>query len=814
MRTPAGWLGGVALSLSVVSMAGAEGQSAPAPGRAAGHDAERAEAPPAPIPVAEVMLRAEEVGAHLRTLDVQLPSDTQITRIESQLPALSGRLIQRFDHTRRTMESEPALGTVEGLADWWQSSRTDLGAWLDVLTTRAIWLDQQWQRLAVLDDTWSRTRLAYETAGAAAYLIERVDAVRSSLAVAQERVEMQQAATLRLQHSVGREVTRCQEVLALLGEARRRATSELFVRDSEPIWSAKVRTRASEVPGLIRASTEIQLGFLRRFVADHVDRIAFHAGFILALVVFFWRSGRRALEWRRMERPAASVAPVFEQPIASALVLGLPLGIWLYAEEPPVAVIFGEIATVIPAVVVLRRLVPAAVIPGLYGLAMFFLADRLRDLATVFPLLERGLFLAEMLVAAAALGWALWSGRIRDFLAIDEGSVLGCGRMVVASLAFGGFVIAFVAGAFGTMNLARLIGSGILASGYVALVLIAGRRLAEGLIAFTLRVRPFRLLRMVEHYRALLEHRAHVVLRALAMGVWAVATLQYLGLLAPVVDGGRRILAAELTHGALRISIGDVLAFAFTVYAAFLFSALARFVLEEDVFPRLRLRTGLPYALTSLLRYAIIFVGFVLALLVLGVNLDRVTVLGGAFGIGVGFGLQNVVNNFVSGLIVLFERPIRVGDAVQIGDVQGEVRRIGIRSSTVCTWEGAEVIVPNSMLVADKVTNWTPANRCRRLDVQVNVAYGTAPDKVLKVLAEVAQGHPDVAAEPAPQPLFLGFGDSALRFELRVWTDRLDRHVAIKSEVGIAVYAALREAGMTIPFPQQEIRVHREPSAR
>ena len=114
-------------------------------------------------------------------------------------------------------------------------------------------------------------------------------------------------------------------------------------------------------------------------------------------------------------------------------------------------------------------------------------------------------------------------------------------------------------------------------------------------------------------------------------------------------------------------------------------------------------------------------------------------------GIGVGFGLQNIVNNFVSGLILLFERPVRVGDAVQIGDVQGEVRRIGIRATTVRAWEGAEVIVPNSQLVAERVTNWTPADYRRRLDIPVNVAYGSAPDKVIQVLTEVAtvtNGHP------------------------------------------------------------------------
>jgi len=194
---------------------------------------------------------------------------------------------------------------------------------------------------------------------------------------------------------------------------------------------------------------------------------------------------------------------------------------------------------------------------------------------------------------------------------------------------------------------------------------------------------------------------------------------------------------------------------------------------------------------------------------VLGVNVDRITVLGGAFGIGVGFGLQNVVNNFVSGLIVLFERPVRVGDAVQIGDVQGEVRRIGIRSSTVRTWDGAEVVVPNSMLVSEKVTNWTPIDRRRRIVIPVNVAYGSVPDEVLKVLAGVAAQTPDLVAAPAPLPVFLGLGDYALTFELRVWTDRLDRGEGLRSEMGIAVYAALRDAGIAIPTAR-DIRIQQE----
>ena len=144
---------------------------------------------------------------------------------------------------------------------------------------------------------------------------------------------------------------------------------------------------------------------------------------------------------------------------------------------------------------------------------------------------------------------------------------------------------------------------------------------------------------------------------------------------------------------------------------------------------------------------------------------------------------------------------------MQDGDPGTGKRRIGIRATTVRAWEGAEVIVPNSQLVAERVMNWTPVDYRRRLDIPVGVAYGSAPDKVLQVLTEVAQSHPDVVAAPAPEALFLGFGDSALNFQLRAWTNRLDRHPMVKSELGVAVYAALRAAGFSIPFPQHEIRM-------
>jgi small-conductance mechanosensitive channel len=203
---------------------------------------------------------------------------------------------------------------------------------------------------------------------------------------------------------------------------------------------------------------------------------------------------------------------------------------------------------------------------------------------------------------------------------------------------------------------------------------------------------------------------------------------------------------------------------------------------------------------------------FFLALAATGIDLTRFTILAGAFGVGVGFGLQNVVNGFVSGLILLYERPVQVGDIVQIADVQGTMRRIGIRSSTVRTFEGAEVIVPNASLIADRVVNWTLSDRLRRIELDVGVEYGNDPRRVLDLLVGVARAHPSVLDEPAPVALFNRFGASSLDFQLRAWTENVDDAMVVRSDLGVAIFDALHAAGIEIPYPTYDVRLQGRPT--
>lgn len=377
-----------------------------------------------------------------------------------------------------------------------------------------------------------------------------------------------------------------------------------------------------------------------------------------------------------------------------------------------------------------------------------------------------------------------------------------------------GFALGLVTGILGYMRLARLFTSTSVGLGFLVLLLYCSMRIAMGLLAFSISTWPLGSLRMVQHHRELLLRRAQRVLVWLAVFTGVLRSLDHLGLFQPTFAFGEAILTTKLERGALSLSPGDVLAFLLTVWAAYLLSAFLRFILQEDVYPRLGIPVGLSYAASSLLNYVILSLGVVAGLAVLGLDLTKVTVLAGALGVGIGFGLQSVVNNFVSGLILLFERPIHVGDNIEVGEQQGEVRRIGIRASTIRTRQGAEIIIPNAQLVTDKVTNWTLSDQLRRIELPVGVNYGAPPNEVIRVLERVARAHPRVMRVPPPHGLFVGFGDSSLNFELRAWTDEFSDWPRIRSDLAVAVHDAVAEAGWTIPFPQREVRVLNLSNAR
>lgn len=233
-----------------------------------------------------------------------------------------------------------------------------------------------------------------------------------------------------------------------------------------------------------------------------------------------------------------------------------------------------------------------------------------------------------------------------------------------------------------------------------------------------------------------------------------------------------------------------------------------RKLLVDRLLVRTNLDIGARQAIGAISRYLVLLVGLLIILQTVGINLTTLNVIAGAIGIGVGFGLQNIASNFISGLIILFERPIKVGDRIEVADVEGDVVEIGARSTTVVTNNNIAIIVPNSKFISEPVVNWKYNDNKVRFEIPVGVAYGSDVRLVEKVLLEVARENPDVLKEPPADVCFKEFGDSSLNFVLRVWNqNQVHRKLSLYSALNFAIYDKLNQHGIEIPFPQRDLHV-------
>ncbi len=259
--------------------------------------------------------------------------------------------------------------------------------------------------------------------------------------------------------------------------------------------------------------------------------------------------------------------------------------------------------------------------------------------------------------------------------------------------------------------------------------------------------------------------------------------------------------------GDLRISVGLVIATTGTLYGTFFASQVLPKVFLDEVVTGGHMERGVRLSVGRLLQYLIVFIGVLIAFSMLGLDLTKLTIVLSAFGVGIGFGLQSIVNNFVSGLILLFERPLREGDTINIGTNMAQIKKIGLRATIVQTFDNADVIIPNADLISNQVTNWTLNNRNVRVSVPVGVAYGSDVPLVGETLLACAKEHDAVAKSPTPQVLFMSLGDSSLDFELRVWIPDADDRIQVRSELYHEIVKRFRDAQIVIPFPQRDLHL-------
>jgi small-conductance mechanosensitive channel len=261
------------------------------------------------------------------------------------------------------------------------------------------------------------------------------------------------------------------------------------------------------------------------------------------------------------------------------------------------------------------------------------------------------------------------------------------------------------------------------------------------------------------------------------------------------------------TIGTTDVTLSAIFVFLFILLIIVVFSRLFARKLVDRILIRLQIEEGTRYTFRRIIELTFILIGAIIAFQSIGINLSGLAVIFGLLSVGIGFGLQNITSNFVAGLILLFERPIKVGDRVTVGGIEGDVMEINIRSTTVRSLNNIAIIVPNSEFVSSQVVNWSHGDRKIRLDIEVGVSYQSDLDTVLRSLKEVATENPEILRDPEPDVHLRDFGDSSWNMKLRIWIDDPKRHPVVRSDINCAIVRKFRENGVEIPFPQRDLHL-------
>lgn len=758
--------------------------------------------PPAAIAISDIAIQAEEAHARLHDFEQENQSDQTTQSVADELDRLTRETSARIAEARRLLNTRPSLDTVRALEPGWSAVSSNITALVEELTQRASSLDHRMDQITRMAQIWDATHTAASAALAPSAVLGQIDQVSLAITHTRATIVMRRGEILDLQTRAVDLSVRVTQIRERLASAAEQAANRLFQRDSPAIWTDRFWSAARQgvgQQGVLSLSNQILA--LRAYSAINVEVFALHAALFVMLSVLLLMARVKVRTWTEEEPDLRQAQAVFESPIAMAILIATILSRWFYPQAPRLLWELIALVPVIPTVIIVRRIIERHLHPLLFALAGFYLLDRLRGIATPQPALSRLLLVLEAIAGISFLAWTLRrdarSTSLPDHPARRRQPSLRTAEWITLVT---GVVVVLVDGT-GYSGLGELIGGTLLQGAYLALVLYALLRVIEAIVIGILHLPPFAYLMIVRKHRRLLATRIIRALGWVAALLWLLAMIRRLGVWDQTAGLWRAFLGASIHIGSVNISVEKIAAFCIALLAALWVSRFVTFALDEEVYPKFKLERGLPYVISTMLRYAILFVGFVLALAALGIDMTQFTILAGAFSVGLGFGLQNIVNNFVSGLIVLFERPVKVGDIVQFGDIVGEVERIGIRASVVHTSSGAEVIIPNGTLISNTLTNWTLTSNSRRVDINVSVALGNDPEAVKKLLLGAVDGyeHEQVATTPATQVLLTKLGPTSLDFEVRIWVDASSDWAKVKSDLTSNISLALKSGSIAFP---------------
>lgn len=769
---------------------------------------------PGAIPAPDIADRYVNATAIVRTAAAHAGNASEVDEIQRGMPGLTKGVSDLTAFTRSALARPSAVDSVDELRANWRPVTAQLNLWSGQLNGLAKNLEADGEALRQEEAAWSQTLNTASEASLPQSVQDLVRATWTSIQNAQKPVAARRANVIALQAEVAEQQIQTQIALERIADAERLQRRGLFAFDAAPIWrlheDAASRYKSPEGSGVFEFSAESR-ELRQKMRYEDLSYLAIFAGSVLiSWLSLRFLSKRNAEAWAASDVPGIrSLALALRRPVSSAVFLATALNALVVEDPPSWMIAIAGLSLLIPSLRLLPGLIAHSLEHAVYLLVVAFVCVQLFTSIPETSVFLRPAWLILQLATAALLWWL--RGVLRD-----RATARGTWGTFLRVLTRGGFVLALAAALcniFGAFQLSSWLIRVVLSTYYIAGVVRGVLILLSGLVSASLRADRVVALPALAERSAWVEVRVIRTLNVVAAISFVVIVLYMAGLLEPVHARIDTLLDAPFGLGSLSFSLRRLLAFSAAVAISFVVSGALRMILEVAVYPRTHYQAGERDAFSKIVHYTVLVLGFLFAFAAGGVQLSNIAILAGGLSVGVGLGLQQLVSNFVSGLILLFERPIQAGDLIAVGSTTGKVQNIGIRASVIRTFDGADVTVPNGALVSGDVTNWSRDDAPRRIEVKVRVAYSADSKVVIQSLLDAARSHPDVLQGLDTQASLDGFGDYSQDFSLRFWTVKA---VAANtaSEVRGSVVQMFREKGIEMARTAPDLMVPSAPAAR
>ncbi len=753
----------------------------------------------------EVPKKIEEVTVYLNNLESIVVPASEIVKIETTYVD--------FNESMKELRSEADLDnlydqftrSLKDLRQRWGTKHQQVLAWQRIIEDRSTRLDEEKAKFENTKAIWKRTYDKAKKEKAPKDLLESIRNVQKQLDLKGKDLYKRSNTLLTYQSKIAEINIELSDIVVKLDDALNHRRTQILTRDAPPLWAVVI-----ESPDTVSLTNQVEdiwqlyIRSVTSFVETESDKVIYDL--LLYILIFLFVYGLKYFSRSIVTEDSAVqfAIKLLDRPIAVSFLIFLIFSSLLYTEAPEVLKSFFKIVMLIPLLRILVHIINPMLKPPLYGLAILFLLNQFQRIAVTDSFLGRFILLLLTVFAIAGLIWIIKKKILEESFE---------GRKALGSVLFGVRValtlisLALIGNILGYVSLADLLVSGTLNVIYIAILLFTGVSILNALMILFLKTKPALKLRVVQYQHEKVQTTSRKIIRLGAIIIWLLAVLNSYNISDPVLLWLSETLNRKWEIGSFSMTLINILVFIGSIWASVIISRTVRFFLEGDILPRIKLPRGVPGAISSLTTYSILTLGILVALFGLGLDLSKLTILVGALGVGIGFGMQDLVNNFISGLILIFERPIQVGDAISVADISGRVQSIGIRSSIIRNWSGADVIVPNGHLISNKLTNWTMTDQLRRIEIKVGVMYGSDVTNVMEIMLNCAKENQQILTRPASYVLFQDFGESYLEFELRCWTSDYTDWLDIRSDLRVAINNSFEKEGIVIPFPQRDLHI-------